>query len=41
MGSNDLLEKFSELAVKDPDLMRLVLLASVAAMVNSQSVMLS
>ncbi len=29
---------FSELAIKDPDLMRLVLQASVAALVNVQSV---
>jgi hypothetical protein len=32
-----MLETFSELAVKDPDLMRLVLQACVAAMVNVQS----
>lgn len=34
----DMLETFSELAVKEPDLMRLTLQASVAAMVNVQSV---
>ena len=33
-----MLETFSELAVKDPDLMRRVLQASVAALVNVQSV---
>ena len=33
-----MLETFSELAVKKPDLMRLVLQASVAALVNVQSV---
>jgi hypothetical protein len=38
MRPDDMLETFSELAVKEPDLMRLVLHASVAALVNSQSV---
>lgn len=33
-----MLETLSELAVKEPDLMRLVLQASVAALVNVQSV---
>ena len=33
-----MLETFSELAVKEPDLMRLVLQACVAAMVNVRSV---
>ena len=33
-----MLETFSELAVNDPDLMRIVLQASVAAPVNVQSV---
>ena len=33
-----MLETFSGLAVKEPDLMRLVLQASVAALVNVQSV---
>ena len=32
-----MLETFSELAVKEPDLMQLVLQASMAAMVNVQS----
>ena len=36
--SEDLLETLSELAVKQSDLMRLVLQASVAALVNVQSV---
>lgn len=36
--SDDVLETFSELAVKEPDLMRLVLQAIVAALVNVQSV---
>ena len=39
MSPDDMLETFSELAVKEPDLMRLVLQASVAALVNSQSMM--
>ena len=34
----DMLETFSELAVKEPDLMRLLLQAAVAAMVTLQSV---
>ena len=38
MRPDDILETFSELAVKEPDLMRLVLQASVAALVNVQSV---
>lgn len=38
MTQCDMLEKFTELAVKDPDLMRVVLHASVAALVNSQNV---
>ena len=38
MQPDDMLETFSELAVREPDLMRLVLQASVAALVNAQSV---
>ena len=38
MRPDDMLESFSELAVKQPDLMRLVLQASVAALVNAQAV---
>ncbi len=38
MSPDDMLETFSELAMKEPDLMRLVLQASVAALVNLQSV---
>ena len=38
MSPDDMLETFSELAVREPDTMRLVLQASVAAMVNVQSV---
>ena len=38
MRPDDMLVTFSELAVKEPDLMRLVLQASVAALVNVQSV---
>ena len=38
MRPDDMLETFSELAVKEPDLMRLVLQASVAALVNIQAV---
>jgi hypothetical protein len=38
MRPDDMLETFSELAVREPDLMRLVLQASVAALVNLQSV---
>lgn len=38
MRPDDMLETFSELAVKEPDLMRILLQASVAALVNVQSV---
>jgi hypothetical protein len=38
MRPDDMLETFSELAVKEPDLMRLVLQTSVAALVNIQAV---
>ena len=38
MRPDDMLETFSELAVKEPDLMRLVLQVSVAALVNVESV---
>ena len=38
MRPDDMLKTFSELAVREPDLMRLVLQASVAALVNVQSV---
>ena len=38
MSPDDMLETFSELAVKESDLMRIVLQASVAAPVNVQSV---
>ena len=38
MRPDDMLETFSKLAVREPDLMRLVLQASVAALVNVQSV---
>ena len=38
MGPEDMLEAFSEFAVNVPDLMRLVLQASVAALVNVPSV---
>ncbi len=38
MRPDDMLETFSELAVKEPDLMRLVLQASVAALVNIQTI---
>ena len=38
MRPDDMLETFSELAVKEPDLIRLVLQACVAAIVNVQSV---
>ena len=41
MSPDDMLETFSELAVKEPDLMRLTLQASVAALVNAQSMMAS
>ena len=37
MRPDDMLETFSELAVREPDLMRLVLQASVAALVNVQA----
>jgi hypothetical protein len=37
MRPDDTLETFSELVVKDPDLMRLVLQASATALVNAQS----
>ena len=37
MRPDDMLETFSELAVKEPDLMRLVLQASVAALLNVQA----
>ena len=37
MHPDNMLETFSELAVKEPDVMRLVLQASVAALVNVQS----
>jgi len=37
MTPDDMLETFSELAVKDPDLMRVTLQASVAALVNLQT----
>lgn len=38
MRPDDMLETFSELAVKEPDMMRLTLQACVAALVNVQSV---
>jgi len=38
MRPDDMLETFSELAVKEPDLLRLLLQASVAALVNVQTV---
>jgi hypothetical protein len=38
MRPDDMLETFSGLAVNDPDLMRLVLHAAIAALVNVQSV---
>ncbi len=38
MSPDDILGSFSEMAVQDPDLMRVVLQASVAALVNVQSV---
>ncbi len=38
MRPDDMLETFSKLAVKQPDLMRLTLQACVAALVNVQSV---
>ncbi len=39
MSTDYMLETFSEMAVKEPDLMRLVWQASDAALVNVQSVM--
>lgn len=39
MRPDDMLETFAELAVKEPDLMRLTLQASVAALLNAQSMM--
>tara|TARA_R110000868_G_scaffold391868_1_gene662191 strand:+ start:1016 stop:1306 length:291 start_codon:yes stop_codon:yes gene_type:complete len=39
MRPDDMLETFAELAVEDPDLMRVTLQASVAALVNAQSMM--
>lgn len=38
MRPDDMLKTFSELAVKEPDMMRLVLQACVAALVNVRSV---
>ena len=38
MSPDDMLETFSELAVKEPDLMRVVLQAAVATMANVQTV---
>jgi hypothetical protein len=38
MRPDDMLETFSELAVKEPDMMRLTLQACVAALVNLRSV---
>jgi len=38
MSPDDLLETFSELEVKEPDLMRLVLQAGIAALLNVQGV---
>ena len=38
MRPDEMLETFSELGVREPDLMRLVLQASVAALVSVQSV---
>jgi hypothetical protein len=38
MRPDDMLETFSELAVREPDLMRIVLQACVAALVNVHSV---
>ena len=38
MRPDDMLETFSKLAVNEPDMMRLVLKACVAALVNVQSV---
>jgi hypothetical protein len=39
MTPDDMLEAFSKLAVAEPDLMRVVLQAAVAALVNTQAVM--
>ncbi len=39
MTPDDMLETFSKLTVAEPDLMRVVLQAAVAALVNTQSVM--
>jgi len=41
MRPDDMLETFSELAVKQPDLMRLTLHVCVAALVNVQRLTLS
>ena len=38
---DDILETFSQLAVKEPDVMRVVLQAAVAALVNTQAVMVA
>ncbi len=38
MSPDDMLETFSELAVKEPDLMRIVLQATVTSLVNVQTV---
>ena len=38
ISPDDMLETFSELAVKEPDLMRVVLQAAVATMANVQTV---
>ncbi len=38
MTPDDMLETFSKLAVAEPDLMRVVLQAAVAALVNTQAV---
>ena len=39
MTPDDMLETFSKMAAAEPDLMRVVLQAAVAALVNTQSVM--
>ena len=39
MTPDDMLEAFSQIGVKDPDLARLTLQASVAALMNTQTVM--
>lgn len=41
IGPDDMLETFSELAVKQPDLMRVTLHVCVAALVNVQRLTLS